>query len=385
MRIHLATAIASACLIACAAASAQSAAPLLVKIGVAGPKSGPIGHLGQDDEYGARMAIDDLNAKHVRIGGQPASFELLSGDDAANPKQAVAVAQQLIDAGVSGVVGHLNSGSTIPASKLYSDAGIVQISPSATNPKYTRQGYATAFRIIGDDTQLAASLAHVATVSFPGKRIAILDDRTAYGAGIADVFEREVKAAGGNIVSHTFATGGNTDLALAVAQIRRVSADVVFYGGMDTDAGPLFREISKDGANIAFMGGDGICTAELAKLAGPGLADGAVICAEAGGVGQEGQAKMETFRSRFLAKNGVEVQIYAPYTYDAVMVLAQAMTAAGSSDPQRYLPEVKKIRHSGVTGQIAFDEKGDIVNGAFTLYTFNRGQREQMMVYRPGD
>ncbi|WP_299020973.1 branched-chain amino acid ABC transporter substrate-binding protein, partial [uncultured Tepidimonas sp.] len=173
---------------------------LVVKIGHVGPTSGPIAHLGKDNENGARMAIEELNAAGIQIEGKPVKFELLAEDDAADPKQGTAAAQKLVDAKVNGVIGHLNSGTTIPASQIYNAAGIPQISPSATNPKYTRQGFNNVFRMVADDTHLGGTLGRYAVEKLGAKKIAVIDDRTAYGQGVADEFEKGVKAAGGEIV-----------------------------------------------------------------------------------------------------------------------------------------------------------------------------------------
>ena len=156
-------------------AGLASAQEVVVKIGHVGPTSGAIAHLGKDNENGARMAIDELNAKGVSIGGKKVKFELLAEDDAADPKQGTAAAQKLMDSKVSGVVGHLNSGTSIPASKIYSDAGVPQVSPSATNPKYTRQGYKTTFRLVADDVHLGGTLGKYAVNQLKGKSITAID------------------------------------------------------------------------------------------------------------------------------------------------------------------------------------------------------------------
>ena len=162
----------------------------VIKIGHVGPTSGAIAHLGKDNENGAKMAIEELNAAGIKIGDKAVKFELLAEDDAADPKQGTAAAQKLVDAKVQGVIGHLNSGTTIPASQLYNAAGIPQISPSATNPKYTRQGYAGAFRVVADDVHLGGTLGKYAVETLKGKSIAVIDDRTAYGQGVAEEFEK---------------------------------------------------------------------------------------------------------------------------------------------------------------------------------------------------
>jgi branched-chain amino acid transport system substrate-binding protein len=362
---------------------AAMAQDLVVKIGHVGPTSGAIAHLGKDNENGARMAIDELNAKGVMIGGKKAKFELLAEDDAADPKQGTAAAQKLIDSKVNGVVGHLNSGTTIPASKLYFDAGIPQISPSATNPKYTRQGYKTAFRMVADDTQLGGTLGKYAVTTLKAKTVAIIDDRTAYGQGVAEEFEKGVKAAGGKSVGRQFTNDKATDFTAILTAIKATKPDVVFFGGMDAVAGPMLRQMKQLGINAKFMGGDGICSGELPKLAAGTMGDGQVVCAEAGGVEGQEKAGLDKFKADFKTKFGADVQIYAPYVYDAVNVMVAAMVKANSADPKAYLPVLAKTAgYKGVTGTVAFDEKGDIKNGALTLYTYKGGNREQLAVVR---
>lgn len=354
----------------------------VIKIGHVGPVSGAIAHLGKDNENGARMAIEELNAAGLKIGDKAVKFELLAEDDAADPKQGTAAAQKLVDAKVNGVIGHLNSGTTIPASQIYNTAGIPQISPSATNPKYTRQGYAGAFRVVADDVHLGGTLGKYAVETLKGKSIAVIDDRTAYGQGVAEEFKKAVTAAGGAIVGHEFTTDKASDFNAILTTLKAKKPDVVFFGGMDAVAGPMLRQMKSLGIDAKFMGGDGICTAELAKLAGDAMKDDVVVCAEAGGVEGEQKVGMDKFRADFKTKYNADVQVYAPYVYDAVKVMATAMVSAGSADPAKYLPALKAINYKGVTGNIAFDEKGDIKNGALTLFTYKGGERSQIAVVR---
>jgi len=369
-----------------AAAPAVAAAPAsgdnVIKIGHVGPTSGAIAHLGKDNENGARMAIEELNAAKPTINGSPATFELLVEDDAGDPKQGVAAAQKLVDAKVAGIIGHLNSGTTIPASQLYNDAGIPQISPSATNPKYTRQGFQGAFRMVADDVHLGGTLGKYAVETLKAKNVAVIDDRTAYGQGVADEFEKGVKAAGGTIVGREFTNDKASDFNAILTTLKAKKPDVIFFGGMDAVAGPMMKQMKSLGINAKFMGGDGICSSALPQLAGDGMADEQVVCAEAGGVEGDQKVGMDKFRADFQAKYNAEVQVYAPYVYDAVKVMAAAMMAANSSDPVKYLPELKKIQHTGVTGNIAFDDKGDIKNGALTLMTYKGGVRTPLAVIR---
>jgi len=366
--------------LAAALAAGPLAAQTVVKIGHVGPLTGSIAHLGKDNENGAKLAIEDLNAKKLKIGGKEVRFELLSEDDAADPKQGTAAAQKLVDAKVVGVIGHLNSGTTIPASRIYKDAGIPQISPSATNPKYTQQGFPTTFRVVAHDGQLGGTLGRYAVKEVKAASIAIIDDRSAYGQGVADEFEKAVKAAGGKIVGREYTNDKATDFNAVLTKLKAAKPDLVFFGGMDAVAGPMLRQMKQLGINAKFMGGDGICTGELAKLAGDAMADGQVVCAEAGGVTADKAKAMDDFKAKFKGKFNADVQIYAPYVYDAMMTMVAAMQKADSTDPKKYLPELSKISYDGVTGKIAFDPKGDIKNGALTLYTYKAGKREQMRV-----
>ena len=364
-------------------AAGVSAQDMVVKIGHVGPTSGGIAHLGKDNENGARMAIEELNAKGTTIGGKKVKFELLAEDDAGDPKQGTAVAQKLVDSKVNGVIGHLNSGTSIPASKIYSDAGIPQISPSATNPKFTRNGYKTAFRVVADDVHLGGTLGRYAVKELKGKSIAVIDDRTAYGQGVAEEFEKAVKASGGSIAERQFTTDKATDFTAILTAVKSKKPDVVFFGGMDAVAGPMIRQMKQLGIDAKFMGGDGICSGELPKLAAGSMADGQVVCAEAGGVEGSQKAGMDDFYKRFKAKYNVDVQVYSPYVYDALNVMVAAMVKAGSAEPAKYLPVLAKTEgYKGVTGTISFDDKGDVKNGALTLFTYMGDKRSQIAVVR---
>lgn len=355
----------------------------VVTIAHVGPTSGAIAHLGKDNENGAIMAVEEINAAGLTIGGQKVTLKLMTEDDGADPKQGTAVAQKLADAKVSGVIGHLNSGTTIPASKIYSDAGIPQISPSATNPKYTRQGFKTAFRVVADDTQLGGTLGRYAVNTLKGKTVAVIDDRTAYGQGVAEEFSKAVVAAGGKVAAKEFTTDKATDFNAILTTIKGKKVDVVFFGGMDAVAGPMLRQMKSLGINAKFMGGDGICSTELVKLAGDAITDNQVYCAEAGGVEGKGKVGMEAFKAKFKAKFGTEVQVYAPYVYDSLKLMVAAMVKAGSSDPVKYLPVLAATKdYQGVTGPISFDEKGDIKGGALTLKTIRGGKLEEIAVIR---
>jgi branched-chain amino acid transport system substrate-binding protein len=364
-------------------AGAASAQDMVVKIGHVGPTSGSIAHLGKDNENGARMAVEMQNAKGLTIGGKKIKFELVAEDDAGDPKQGTAVAQKLADMKVNGVVGHLNSGTSIPASKIYSDAGIPQVSPSATNPKFTRQGFKTTFRVVADDVHLGGTLGRYAVKTIKAKSIAVIDDRTAYGQGVADEFIKAVKASGGSVKGREFTNDKAQDFTAILTNIKAKKPDLIFFGGMDAVAGPMMRQMKSLGIPVKFLGGDGICSEELAKLAGDAMTDGQVVCAEAGGV--EGQQKvgMDKFRADYKAKFNQDVQVYAPYVYDSFNVMVAAMVKADSVEPAKYLPMLAKTTgFKGVTGDISFDAKGDVKNGALTLYTYKGAKRSEMAVVR---
>ena len=354
----------------CGKDAAQPGAAVVVKIGQVSPLTGPQAHLGKDNDNGARLAIEELNAKGVTIGGVKVKFELMSEDDQADPKTGTIVAQKLVDAKVAGVIGHLNSGTTIPASKIYHDAGIPQISPSATNPKYTLQGYKGAFRVMANDVQQGKVLGEYAVAKLGAKKIAIIDDRTAYGQGLADEFEKAAKATGAAIVAREYTTDKATDFRSILTNVKARQPDLLFYGGMDAQAGPMVAQMRTLAVKARFLAGDGTQSPEFIKLAGA-AADGVV--ASSPGVPLDKMPGGRGFTERFTAKYG-QIQIYAPYAYDAVMTLVDAMQKANSTQPAKYLPELARISHQGVTGPIAFDEKGDLRSGPITLYVAKGGK-----------
>ena len=356
----------------------------IIKIGHVAPVSGPSAHLGKDNENGAKMAIDDLNAKGIKIDGKPVKFVLQLEDDGGDPKQGTAVAQKLVDAKVNGVIGHLNSGTTIPASRIYYDAGIPEISPATTQTKYTQQGFNSAFRVVANDAKLGGTLGAYAVGKMGAKKIAVIDDRTAYGQGVAEEFVKGAKKAmpGVQIVAKEFTTDKSTDFNAILTTIKAKNPDVVFFGGMDSVGGPLLRQMKALGINARFMGGDGVCTESLPKLAGTAAANGVVTCAEAGGVSGEQQKGMDDFVARYKKKYNDDVKLYAPYVYDAVMTMGTAMQQANSAQPAKYLPVLQKIKYQGVTGLITFDSKGDIKDGALTLFTYTDGKKTKIEVVK---
>ena len=236
--------------------------------------------------------------------------------------------------------------------------------------------------MVANDGQLGGVLGRYAIAQLKGKNIAVIDDRTAYGQGVAEEFRKSAIAAGGTIVATQFTTDKAIDFNAILTSIKSKSPDLVFFGGIDAVAGPMLRQMDQLGIKAKFMGGDGICTTKLPALAGAGLKDGEVVCAEAGGVTPAGKKALDDFKAAYQKKFKQEVVIYAPYTYDALMTMVEAMQKAGSSDPKVYLPELAKIHHKGVTGEIAFDPKGDILNGTLTLYSYKDGKRTLLSVVK---
>lgn len=348
----------------------KTSGDLIVFVGASAPLTGPQAHLGKDNENGTRMAIDDANAKGIVIGGRKVHFELISEDDQADPKTATIVAQKLVDNKVSGVIGHLNSGTSIPASKIYSDNGIAQISPSATAVTYTTQGFKTAFRVMANDAQQGLVLGEYAAKNLGAKKIAVIDDRTAYGQGLADEFVKAAKANGAQIVAHEYTNDKAMDFTSVLTVVKGKKPDLLFYGGMDAQGGPMAKQLKALALNLKFMTGDGGYTPEFIKLAGE-AAEGTY--ASLPGVPLDKMPGGKEFERRFVAKYQ-PIQLYAPYCYDAVNVMIAAMQKADSIEPAKYLPALAGISHEGVTAKIQFDEKGDLKGGAITMYKVHQGK-----------
>ena len=358
-----------------AAAGVASAQEQVVKIGHVAPVSGAQAHYGKDNENGARMAIEELNTQGITIGGKKIKFELVAEDDAADPKQGTAAAQKLCDSKVAGVVGHLNSGTTIPASKVYNDCGIPHVTGAATNPNLTKPGYKTTFRIIANDNALGAGLAAYAADTLKLKTVAIVDDRTAYGQGVAAVFKKVAAEKGMKVVDEQFTTDKATDFMAILTAIKSKNPDAIFYGGMDPQAGPMLRQMEQLGmGNVKYFGGDGVCTSEIAKLAAGAKTLANVVCAEGG----SSLAKMPggtAWKAKYDAKYPNQFQVYSPYTYDATYLIVDAMKRANSVDPKVYTPELLKSNFKGVTSTIAFEPNGEMKNPAITLYVYKDGKK----------
>ncbi|QWD62919.1 branched-chain amino acid ABC transporter substrate-binding protein [Polynucleobacter sp. MWH-UH25E] len=348
-------------------AAAVPADGVEVKIGHVAPLTGPIAHLGKDNENGARLALEEINKAGLTIDGKKAVLTLVPEDDAEDPKTATQVAQKLVDAKVVGVVGHLNSGTSIPASKIYSDAGITQISPSSTNPDYTKQGFKTTYRLVATDAQQGPALGNYVANTLKAKTVAIIDDSTQYGKGLADEFEKTVKAAGLKVVTREASNNKATDFKAILTKVKGSKPDVIMYGGMDATGGPLAKQASELGIKAKIVGGDGMCTEKLIELAGEAVVN--VTCSEAGKALSK-MAQGADFQKRYKERFNSDVQIYAPFTYDAVYVLVDAMKRANSTDPAKILVAMPDTKMNGLIGNIAFDSKGDMKEGVITLYDF---------------
>lgn len=358
---------------------AATAQETTVVIGHAAPLTGQIAHQGKDNENGARLAVEEINAAGLVIGGKKVKLSLLAEDDAADPKTGTQVAQKFVDAKVVGVVGHLNSGVSIPASKIYSDAGIVQISPSSTNPDYTKQGFKTTYRLVATDAQQGPALATYSVNTLKSKTVAIVDDATAYGKGIADEFEKTVKKSGATVVAREATTDKATDFKAILTKIKGKKPDVIMYGGMDATAAPFTKQAAELGIKAPILAGDGACTEKVIELAGDAVKN--FVCSQPG-LDLPAMPKGAAFEKAFRARYNVGIQQYAPFAYDAVYVIVDAMKRANSTDPAKILAQMPTENYGGVTGNIAFDAKGDLKQSPITLYDFKNKKKSALTVIK---
>jgi len=355
-----------------AAAATAAFADQVVKIGHVAPLTGSIAHLGKDNENGARLAVEEINKRGLTIAGQMVELQLDTQDDAADPRVATQVAQKLVDDKVVAVVGHLNSGTTIPASKIYSDAGIVEISPSATSPAYTQQGFKTTYRVMGTDAQQGPALANYAARSLKVKSVAIVDDSTAYGQGLANEFETAAKTLGLKVVSRDATNDKAVDFRAVLTKIKGEKPDAIMYGGMDATGGPFAKQAKQLGLDAKVLAGDGVCTDELQTLAGDATDD--VVCSVPG-TALEKMPGGRLFQAKYEKRFGQKIQLYAPFTYDAVYIIVDAMRRANSTDPQKILAVMPATDYKGVIGKTTFDAKGDLKNSVISLYDYKSGKK----------
>ena len=312
------------------------------------------------------------------IDGKPVTFRMMSEDDQADPKVGTTVAQKLVDAKVAAVIGHLNSGVTIPASEIYNKAGIPVISGSATNPALTERGLKTVFRTVGRDDQQGPAIASYMVKELKAKKVAIADDKTAYGEGIANEVEKTLKGAKVQIVGRERTTDKETDFKAILTKIKAKNPDVIFYGGMDATGGPMIKQARELGIKAVFAFGDGACTDEMGKLAGA-AAEG-MVCSQAG---LPREAASKEFVDAYTKKYG-EIKQYAPYFYDGTLAIIEAMKKANSTDPAKFGPEIFNVSFTGATGTVAFDAKGDRKDAEMTIFKLEGGKVKPVAIVKGG-
>ncbi|GAB7538582.1 branched-chain amino acid ABC transporter substrate-binding protein [Burkholderia sp. 22PA0099] len=362
-----ALAIALSGLFVAAAAQAQEA---VIKIGVAAPLTGGAAAYGKDIENGVRLAVDEANARHPQVAGKPVKYVVAPQDDQGDPRIGVQAAQQLVDDNVAVVIGHFNSGTTLPASRIYAKAGIPMITPAATNPAITQSGLNSVYRVIATDTQNAGNAGHYAATVTQAKRIAIIDDRTAFGQGEADEFEKAVKAAGGTIVARDFTNDKAVDFSAQLTKMKGANADLVFFGGLDTQAAMLVKRMRQLGMKAQFLAGGGVMDANFLKIAGD--------AAEGAAVWEYGQPlatrpKGKAFETKFRQKFGMDMLAYAPFAYDATYIAIASIEKANSAKPADLNAALKSTDFNGITGTIGFTAGGDLKNPSSTLYQVKNG------------
>ena len=342
-----------------------------VKIGFAGPMTGAQAHYGKDFENGVTLAVEEMNATKPMIGGQQVRFVLDAADDQADPRTGTTVAQKLVDDGIKGMLGHFNSGTTIPASRIYANAGIPQIA-MATAPEYTQQGFKTTFRMMTSDTQQGSVAGTFAVKNLGMKKIAIVDDRTAYGQGLADQFEKAAKAAGARIVDREYTTDQAVDFKSILTKLKAANPDLIYYGGADSQAAPMVKQMKSLGVRAPLMGGEMLHTPTFLKIAGT-AANGTI--ASLAGLPLDQMPGGKDYVARYKKRFGEDVQTYSPYAYDGAMAMFTAMKNANSTDPAKYLPYLAKTSMPAVTTKrLAYDEHGDLKNGGITMYKVVNGQ-----------
>ena len=358
---------------------AQTSGKLTIAIGSVAPLTGGIAHLGKDNENGARLAVEEANAAKIRIDGKETAFELRAEDDQEDAKVGNTVAQKLVDAKVAGVVGHLNSGTSIPASNIYSGANIPMITGSATNPALTERGLKGIFRVVGRDDQQGPAMANYLVANAKPKVVAVIDDATAYGKGLANEVEKTLTAAGVKVLAREQGTNKTVDWKAVLTKLKGRLPDAVFYGGMDSTGGPLLKQGKELGIKAVFSFGDGACTDKMGEFAGS-AADG-LLCSQAGIPPQAASKKfLDAYKKRF----NVEPILYSPFTYDAANLLIESMKRANSADPAKYLPVLQKIDFAGATGRISFDDKGDRKDAEMTIFTMKGGKLLPVAIIKGG-
>lgn len=362
-------------------AAAPAAEPsITVKIAHAGPLTVKTPQLGKDDENGVALAVMHANEKKIKIDGKLVNFVMVSEDDQGDAKVGNTVAQKLVDAKVAAVIGHLNSGVSIPASDIYAKATppIPMISGSATNPTLTERNLKNVFRTVGRDDQQGPAIAAYIMSEMKAKKVALIDDKTAYGEGLVNEVDKTLKAGKVTILGRERTTDTETDFKSILTKVKAKNPDVVFYGGMDQTGGPMLKQARELGIKVPFVFGDGACTNEMQTLS-KGAADG-MVCSQAG---LPAEAASKEFLTSFNAKFG-EVKQYAPYFYDGAMAVIEAMKKANSTDPAKFGPELFNVSFTGATGPVQFDAKGDRKDAEITIFKMENGKVVPISIIKKG-
>jgi branched-chain amino acid transport system substrate-binding protein len=337
-----------------------------IAISTVGPMTGQYASFGQQMKAGAELAVEDLNAKGGVLGQQ---VRLLVEDDACDPKQAVAAANKLAGEGVALVAGHFCSGSSIPASQVYEEENIVQISPASTNPKLTDEGGPNVFRVCGRDDQQGLVAGDLLSTRFGGGKIAILHDKTAYGKGLADETKAALNAKGVQEAMYEAYTAGEKDYSALISKMKAAGVDTFYVGGYHTEAALMIRQAHEQGYKPQLVSGDALVTDEFWKISGPAGEGTLMTFSPDPRRNTEAAPIVERFRAK-----GIEPEGYTLYTYGAIQAWAQAAEAAGSVDAGAVIPALHNGKFNTVLGNIGFDEKGDVSAPGYVWYIWNDGQ-----------
>ena len=364
--------------IAFAWAGSAYAQEQVVKIGHTGPLSGANAFAGKDNENGVRLAVEELNAKKLTIGGKQIKFELLSEDDQCDPKSGVNVAHKFVDAGVKFVMGPYCSGVAIPASRVYSEAGVM-MSTVGTNPKVTQSGYKNLYRIIASDSQLGSGMAVYAANVLKAKTVGVIDDRTAFGQGLAEEFIKVAKKSGMKVLGQEFTTDKATDFNSILTSLKGKKVDVIFFGGYAPQGAPMARQMKQLGMNVKLMGGDTLCSPEMGKLGGDAVGEN-VLCAQ-GGTVLDKVSSGPAFKAKYKKRFNQDPDAYAASFYDQLMFIGEAMQKAKSVEPAKVGAELYKMSYKGVAGTYSYDDKGNMKQSPVTVYTFKNGVPSPLASY----
>jgi branched-chain amino acid transport system substrate-binding protein len=339
----------------------------VVKIGHSGPLSGPNAFAGKDNENGVRLAIEELNAKKITAGGKTLKFELVSEDDQCDAKTGVSVAQKFVDDGVKYVMGPYCSGVAIPASRIYASGGTM-VSTVGTNPKVTQGGYKNLYRIIASDNQIGSSMAVYAAKVLKVTKVGVIDDRTAFGQGLAEEFTKEAKKQGLTIVGQEFTTDKAVDFTAILTNMKSKAPEAIFFGGYAPQAAPMARQMKQLAVPGKLLGGDTVCSPATGKLGGDAVND-LVFCAQGGSILEKAQSG-PAFKAKFKKRFNVDADAYAASYYDQVMFIGESMQKANSIDPDKVGAELYKTTYKGVAATYAYDEQGNMKQAPITVYTF---------------